>query len=66
MLKQLDPANVLTKFADITAAGEQVIETNIPKTASQPSGTLPSNQNYDLIQFAAGSPLLRHPLPHLP
>ncbi|WP_237233770.1 LCP family protein [Rothia nasisuis] len=57
MLKQLDPANVLTKFADITAAGEQVIETNIPQSglASLADVALKS-KNYELIQFAAGPP----------
>lgn len=57
MLKQLDPANVLTKFADITAAGEQVIETNIPQNGLAALGDVAlKSKNYDLIQFAAGPP----------
>ena len=57
MLKQLDPANVLTKFADITAAGEQVIETNIPQSGLAALGDVAlKSKNYDLIQFAAGPP----------
>lgn len=57
MLKQLDPANVLTKFADITAAGEQVVETNIPSSGLAQLADLGlKSKNYELIQFAAGPP----------
>ncbi|MFW0110839.1 LCP family protein [Rothia sp. CCM 9416] len=57
MLKQLDPANVLTKFADITAAGEQVIETNLPQNGLAALGDVAlKSKNYGLIQFAAGPP----------
>lgn len=57
MLKQLDPANVLTKFADITAAGEQIIETNIPQSGLSRLGDVAlKSKDYDLIQFAAGPP----------
>lgn len=67
MLKQLDPANVLTKFADITAAGEEVIETNIPQAglAALADVALKSKQ-YDLIQFAAGPPYFDDLFPTYP
>lgn len=67
MLKQLDPANVLTKFADITAAGEQVIETNIPQNGLAALGDVAlKSKNYDLIQFAAGPPYFDTSFPTYP
>lgn len=67
MLKQLDPANVLTKFADITAAGEQIIETNIPQNGLAVLGDVAlKSKNYDLIQFAAGPPYFDTSFPTYP
>ncbi|WP_237200519.1 LCP family protein [Rothia nasimurium] len=67
MLKQLDPANVLTKFADITAAGEQVIETNIPQGGLASLGNVAlKSKNYALIQFAAGPPYFGEMFPTYP
>lgn len=67
MLKQLDPANVLTKFADITAAGEQVVETNLPQggLANLADVGLKS-KNYELVQFAAGPPYFEDLFPTYP
>ncbi len=57
MLKQLDPYNVLTKFGDITAAGEQVVETNIPQDALSSLADIGLKaKNYELIGYAAGPP----------
>lgn len=57
MLKQLDPANLLTKFADITAAGEQIVETNLPSRSLSVLGDVAlKSKNYSLIQYAAGPP----------
>lgn len=67
MLKQLDPTNVLTKFADITAAGEQVVETNIPQSGlSQLGDVALKSKDYDLIQFAAGPPYFSEDFPTYP
>lgn len=67
MLKQLDPANVLTKFADITAAGEQVVETNIPQSGlSQLGDVALKSKDYNLIQFAAGPPYFSEDFPTYP
>lgn len=67
MLKQLDPTNVLTKFADITAAGEQVIETNLPQSGLAALGDVAlKSKNYDLIQFAAGPPYFDTSFPTYP
>lgn len=67
MLKQLDPANVLTKFADITAAGEQVVETNIPSSGLAKLADLGlKSKNYELIQFAAGPPYFDPMFPTYP
>lgn len=67
MLKQLDPTNVLTKFADITAAGEQVIETNLPQNGLASLGDVAlKSKNYDLIQFAAGPPYFDNMFPTYP
>ncbi|MDO4898547.1 MAG: LCP family protein, partial [Rothia sp. (in: high G+C Gram-positive bacteria)] len=67
MLKQLEPANVLTKFADITAAGEQIIETNIPQSGlSQLGDVALKSKNYDLVQFAAGPPYFSTDFPTYP
>src|SRR5699024_6413340 len=56
-----------TKFADITAAGEQVIETNIPQSGLAALGDVAlKSKNYDLIQFAAGPPYFDILLPTYP
>lgn len=67
MLKQLEPANVLTKFADITAAGEQIIETNIPESGLSELGDVAlKSRNHDLIQFAIAPPYFDPMFPTYP
>lgn len=67
MLKQLDPANVLTKFSDITAAGEQNIETNLPSNSLSGLGDVAlKSKNYSLIQYAAGPPYYDDMFPTYP
>lgn len=67
MLKQLEPANVLAKFADITAAGEQVVETNLPQRGlSQLADVGLKSQKYELVQFAAGPPYFGEMFPTYP
>lgn len=67
MLKQLDPYNVLTKFGDITAAGEQIVETNIPQDSlSSLADTALKSKNFELIQYAAGPPYYDHMFPTYP
>lgn len=67
MLKQLDPANVLTKFSDITAAGEQIIETNLSQGSLSSLGDIAlKSKNYSLIQYAAGPPYYDATFPTYP
>lgn len=67
MLKQLEPGNVLTKFADITAAGEQIIETNIPESGLSELGDVAlKSRNHDLIQFAIAPPYFDDMFPTYP
>lgn len=67
MLKQLDPYNVLTKFADITAAGEQVIETNIPQDSLSGLADIAlKSKNFELVQYAAGPPYYEDLFPTYP
>lgn len=67
MLKQLDPANVLTKFSDITAAGEQIIETNLPSSSLSALGDVALKaKSYPLIQYAAGPPYYDASFPTYP
>ncbi|QRZ61225.1 LCP family protein [Rothia sp. ZJ932] len=67
MLKQLEPANVLTKFADIAAAGEQIIETNLPESGLSELGDIAlKSRQYDLIQFAIAPPYFDPMFPTYP
>lgn len=67
MLKQLEPANVLTKFADITAAGEQIVETNIPESGLSELGDVAiKSRQHDLIQFAIAPPYFEDIFPTYP
>lgn len=57
MLKQLNPANVLTKFGDIASSGEEIVETNIPENAlSRLADTALKSKNFELIQYGVGPP----------
>lgn len=67
MLKQLDPANVLTKFQSITQAGEQIVETDIPE--AQLSSLVDIGlkaKDHDLIQYAAAPPYFDDLFPTYP
>ncbi|MDO4916814.1 MAG: LCP family protein [Rothia sp. (in: high G+C Gram-positive bacteria)] len=67
MLKQLNPSNVLTKFSDIAASGEQIVETNIPEDAlSGLADVALKSKNFELIQYAAGPPYYSDTFPTYP
>ncbi|WP_129662260.1 LCP family protein [Rothia uropygialis] len=67
MLKQLDPGTLLTRFQDISDAGQKIIETDIPENQ------LPSfvdlglkSKDHDLIQYGMAPPYFAEEFPTYP
>ncbi|QNV39483.1 LCP family protein [Rothia amarae] len=67
MLKQMNPTNVLSKFGDIAASGEQIVETNIPENSLSGLADIGlKSKDFPLIQYAAGPPYYSDTFPTYP
>ncbi|WP_269929216.1 LCP family protein [Kocuria massiliensis] len=67
MLKQLDPATVLTRFQDISNAGQKIIETDIPEKQLSTFVDLGiQSKDHSLIQYGMAPPYFPDTFPTYP
>jgi LCP family protein required for cell wall assembly len=67
MLKQLDPQTVLTRFQDISEAGQKIIETDIPENQLSSFVDLGLKaKDHDLIQYGMAPPYFPEEFPTYP
>lgn len=67
MLKQLDPATLLTRFQDISDAGQKIIETDIPENQLSSFVDLGlKSKDHDLIQYGMAPPYYPAEFPTYP
>ncbi|MDO4919382.1 LCP family protein [Kocuria sp.] len=67
MLSQLDPVTVVTKFDDLASSGEQILETDIPRSSIGSMVSVATKaQKHELLSYAAGPPYYDQSFPTYP